>query len=61
MGNGPALALLLAGPALSLPNMLVIRSVMGTRKTLTYVVLVVVLSTIAGLIYGNLIMIGGQQ
>jgi uncharacterized membrane protein YraQ (UPF0718 family) len=61
MGNGPALALLLAGPALSLPNMLVIRSVMGTRKTVTYVILVVVLSTIAGLVYGNLVMIGGQQ
>ena len=55
MGQGPALALLLAGPALSLPNMLVIRSVLGTRKTIAYVVLVVVLSTVAGLIYGNLI------
>ena len=54
MGQGPALALLLAGPALSLPNMLVIRSVLGTRKTVAYVVLVVVLSTVAGLIYGNL-------
>lgn len=52
MGRGPALALLLAGPALSLPNMLVIRSVMGTRRTLVYVVLVVVLSTSAGMIYG---------
>ncbi len=52
MGAGPALALLLAGPALSLPNMLVIRSVMGTRKTLAYVALVVVMSTVAGLIYG---------
>lgn len=61
MGNGPALALLLAGPALSLPNMLVIRSVMGTRKTVTYVVLVVVLSTLAGLVYGNLIMNGVQS
>jgi uncharacterized membrane protein YraQ (UPF0718 family) len=61
MGAGPALALLLAGPALSLPNMLVIRSVMGTPRTVTYVVLVVVLSTIAGLVYGNLIMIGGQR
>ena len=54
MGKGPALALLLAGPALSLPNMLVIRSVMGTRKTLVYVVLVVLLSTVAGVIYGGL-------
>lgn len=52
MGKGPALALLLAGPALSLPNMLVIRSVLGTRKTLVYVVLVVVLSAVAGTIYG---------
>jgi uncharacterized membrane protein YraQ (UPF0718 family) len=52
MGKGPALALLLAGPALSLPNMLVIRSVLGTQKTLVYVSLVVVFSTIAGLAYG---------
>ncbi len=52
MGKGPALALLLAGPALSLPNMLVIRSVMGTRKTLIFVSLVVVMATISGLIYG---------
>jgi len=54
MGKGPALALLLAGPALSLPNMLVIRSVIGTRKTLTFVGLVVVMATISGLIYGAL-------
>ncbi len=52
MGKGPALALLLAGPALSLPNMLVIRSVVGTKKTLVFVGLVVVLSTIAGMTYG---------
>ena len=52
MGKGPALALLLAGPALSLPNMLVIRSVMGTAKTLVFIGLVVVLSTFAGLLYG---------
>mgnify|MGYP001035275465 CR=1 FL=1 len=52
MGKGPALALLLAGPALSLPSMLVLRSVMGTRKTLVFVGLVVALSTLAGLIYG---------
>jgi uncharacterized membrane protein YraQ (UPF0718 family) len=52
MGKGPALALLLAGPALSLPNMLVIRSVMGTPKTLVFAGLVVVLSTIAGMTYG---------
>lgn len=54
MGKGPALALLLAGPALSLPNMLVIRSVMGTKKTIVYVSLVVIMSTICGLIYGAL-------
>jgi len=54
MGKGPALALLLAGPALSLPNMLVIRSVMGTRKTVVFVVLVIVMATISGLIYGAL-------
>ena len=52
MGNGPALALLLAGPALSLPNMLVIRSVMGTKKTVVYVMLVIVMSTICGMIFG---------
>jgi uncharacterized membrane protein YraQ (UPF0718 family) len=53
MGKGPALALLLAGPALSLPNMLVIRSVMGTKKTITFVLLVVVMATITGLLYGS--------
>ncbi|PNU21003.1 hypothetical protein C2E25_04160 [Geothermobacter hydrogeniphilus] len=52
MGKGPALALLLAGPALSLPNMLVIRSVMGTKKTIVFVALVMVMATISGLIYG---------
>jgi uncharacterized membrane protein YraQ (UPF0718 family) len=52
MGKGPALALLLAGPAVSLPNMLVIRSVMGTKKTLVFLSLVVVLSTITGMTYG---------
>ena len=54
MGGGPALALLLAGPALSLPNMIVIRSVIGTKKTLVYVSLVVVMSTAAGVLYGTL-------
>jgi uncharacterized protein len=54
MGKGPALALLLAGPSLSLPNMLVIRGVIGTQKTLVYISIVIVLSTIAGLIYGSL-------
>ncbi len=52
MGKGPALALLLAGPALSLPNMLVIRSILGTKKTLTYVALVVVMATFSGYIFG---------
>ncbi len=52
MGQGPALALLLAGPALSLPNMLVIRSVMGTKKTLIYVSLVIVMATISGMLFG---------
>ena len=54
MGKGPALALLLAGPALSLPNMLVIRSVMGTKKTVAYVLLVVVMATVSGLVFGLL-------
>ena len=54
MGQGPALALLLAGPALSLPSMLVIRSVIGTKKTATYVLLVVIMATISGLVFGNL-------
>ena len=54
MGRGPALALLLAGPALSLPNMLVIRSVMGTKKTVMFVTLVVVMATVTGMIYGAL-------
>lgn len=52
MGKGPALALLLAGPSLSLPNMLVIRGVLGTQKTMVYVSLVVVMATITGLLYG---------
>ncbi len=52
MGKGPALALLLAGPSLSLPNILVIRGVLGTQKTIVYVSLVVVMATISGLIYG---------
>lgn len=52
MGKGPALALLLAGPSLSLPNMLVIRGVIGTQKTVVYVVLVIIMATISGLIFG---------
>jgi uncharacterized membrane protein YraQ (UPF0718 family) len=55
MGKGPALALLLAGPALSLPNMLVLRSIMGTKKTLTYAALVVVLATMSGYVFGLVI------
>ena len=54
MGKGPALALLLAGPALSLPNMLVIRSVMGTQKTIVFVTLVIVMATISGILFGSL-------
>jgi len=54
MGKGPALALLLAGPALSLPNMLVIASVLGWKKTSVFVSLVVVMSTIAGVVFGTL-------
>ncbi len=54
MGKGPALALLLAGPALSLPNMLVIRSVLGTKKTAVFVCLVIIMATISGLIFGSL-------
>jgi uncharacterized membrane protein YraQ (UPF0718 family) len=53
MGKGPALALLLAGPALSLPNMLVIRSVMGTRKTAVFVLLVIVMATVSGIVFGT--------
>lgn len=52
MGKGPALALLLAGPSLSLPNMLVIRDVMGTQKTVVYILLVVIMATVSGLLYG---------
>jgi len=54
MGKGPALALLLAGPSLSLPNMLVIRGVLGNQKTAVYVLLVVVMATVSGLIYGGI-------
>ena len=55
MGQGPALALLLAGPALSLPNMLVIRSVMGTKKTVVFILLVVIMATVSGIIFGALV------
>ncbi len=53
MGKGPALALLLAGPSLSLPNMLVIQGVMGTKKTVVYVTLVIIMATISGFVFGN--------
>ncbi len=55
MAEGPALSLLLAGPALSLPNMLVIHSVLGLKKTSVFILLVVIMSTIAGMVYGNII------
>ena len=55
MGQGPALALLLAGPSLSLPNILVIHSVIGTKKTTVFVALVVVMATVSGLIYGSIV------
>ncbi|MGB9720616.1 MAG: permease [bacterium] len=54
MGKGPALSLLLAGPAVSLPSMLVISSIMGVKKTITYILLVILLSTILGWLYGFL-------
>lgn len=53
MGQGPALALLLAGPALSLPSVLVVNSVLGPKKTATYVAFVVILSTLVGWAYGS--------
>ena len=53
MGKGPALALLLAGPALSLPSMLVINSVLGPKKTVAFVSLVVVMATLAGYVFGK--------
>ena len=59
MGKGPALALLLAGPALSLPNMLVIRRVIGTKKTIVYVSIVVIMATISGIIFGAIM--GGMK
>jgi uncharacterized membrane protein YraQ (UPF0718 family) len=52
MGSGPALALLLAGPALSIPSILVIRSVLGNVKTTAFVGLVVIMATVAGMGYG---------
>jgi hypothetical protein len=54
MASGPALALLLSGPSLSLPSMIVLRRVLGTKKTAVYISLVIFYSTIAGLIFGSL-------
>jgi len=54
MNKGPALALLLAGPALSLPNMLVIRSIIGTKKTLVFILLVIIMATFSGMLFGHL-------
>ena len=54
MASGPALALLLAGPSLSLPNMLVVRGILGNKKTAVYILLVIIYSTLAGLIFGLL-------
>jgi uncharacterized membrane protein YraQ (UPF0718 family) len=53
MGKGPALSLLLAGPALSLPNMLVIRSILGTKKTLVFISLVIIMATFSGMLFGH--------
>ena len=55
MGKGPALALLLAGPAVSLPSILVLRKIMGWRKTLTYIILVVIMATLTGFIFGLIV------
>jgi len=52
MGKGPALALLLAGPALSLPSMIVIRSILGTKRAFVFITYVILLSTIAGMAFG---------
>ncbi|MDG6221624.1 MAG: permease, partial [Candidatus Thermoplasmatota archaeon] len=55
IGAGPALALLLSGPAVSLPNMIVLQRIMGTKKTVAYIALVVLMSTIAGFTYGMIV------
>ena len=55
MGAGPSLALLLAGPALSLPAMLVLHSIVGSKKTVAYVSLVIVMATFTGWLYGLLV------
>ncbi len=53
MHKGPVMALLLAGPALSLPSILVIRKVIGNTKTIVFILLVVVMSTIVGMLFGT--------
>ena len=53
MGQGPALSLLLAGPAVSLPSILVLRSIMGGKKTAIYIVLVVIMATFSGMVFGT--------
>jgi hypothetical protein len=55
MGKGPALALLLAGPAVSLPSILVLQKIMGWRKTLIYIVLVMIMATLTGFIFGHIV------
>jgi len=55
MASGPALALLLAGPAVSLPNMIVLYRIIGARKTAMYIITVVLTATLAGLVYGSLV------
>jgi len=55
MGQGPALALLLAGPALSLPSMLVLRSILGTKTTIAFLALVVSMAALTGWIFGSLV------
>lgn len=55
MGKGPALSLLLAGPAVSLPSILVIRGVIGTKKTAVYIALVVVMATVSGMLFGFIV------
>ncbi|MCX7704899.1 MAG: permease [bacterium] len=55
MGKGPALALLLSGPALSLPSMLVLKNIMGTKKTVVYVTIVVIISTFCGFLFGKIV------
>lgn len=52
MGKGPALAFLLAGPAVSVPNILILRSIIGTRKTMVYLALVVTMATATGAVFG---------